>query len=155
MPLFRSNSPPRDTAPPPPAETNHKSGGFFSRRSDSPEHMNGYNGYNNTNGASSVRSGSTRSSGGFFSRRRSLSSDSVDLKHDPSIVAARQKVSDAEAAESAADRALNEARAAVRSAKEHVKILEQEALDEARRAKAKQAEAKNIKKSTGRLGRHG
>ena len=63
-------------------------------------------------------------------RRRSSSSSSVDLKHDPSILAARQKVTDAEAAESAADRALNEARAAVRGAKEQVKILEQEALDE-------------------------
>ena len=35
-----------------------------------------------------------------------------------------------EAAETAADRALNEARAAVRGAKEQVKVLEQEALDE-------------------------
>ena len=54
----------------------------------------------------------------------------MDLKHDPSIVAARQKVTDAETAESAADRALNEARAAVRAAKEHVRVLEQEALEE-------------------------
>ena len=54
----------------------------------------------------------------------------MDLKHDPSIVAARQKVADAESAESAADRALNEARAAVRAAKEHVRVLEQEALEE-------------------------
>lgn len=132
MPLFRSHSPTSQTSPPPPAETNHKSGGFFSRRSDSPDYANGTNGHSNGNGADSVRSGSTRSSGrgGFFSRRRSSSSDSVDLKHDPSILAARQKVTDAEAAEAAADRALNEARAAVRSAKEQVKILEQEALEE-------------------------
>lgn len=127
MPLFRSRSPSGQTSPPPAAETNHKSGGFFSRRSDSPDSASGYN---TANGASSMRSGSTRSSGGFFSRRRSSSSDSVGLKHDPSILAARQKVTDAEAAEAAADRALNEARAAVRSAKEHVKMLEQEALEE-------------------------
>ena len=54
----------------------------------------------------------------------------MDLKHDPSIVAARQKVTAAESAESAAARALNEARAAVRAAKEHVRVLEQEALEE-------------------------
>ncbi len=127
MPLFRSHSPPREPTPPS-AETNHKSGGFFSRRSDSPEHANGYN----ANGASSVRSGSTRTSGGtgFFSRRRNSSDDSIDLKHEPSIVAARQKVADAEAAEAAADRALNEARAAVRGAKEQVRMLEQEAMEE-------------------------
>ncbi|KAI0744001.1 hypothetical protein C8Q80DRAFT_873978 [Daedaleopsis nitida] len=166
MPLFRSGSRNNGHASPPPPQTEtHRNGGFFSRRSDSPEQYNG---------AESNRSSSTRSSGGggFFSRRRS-SSSSVDLKHDPSIVAARQKVGDAEAAEFAADRALNDARNAVRTAKNHVKILEQEALNEcvlcltfspqtslnvqlrARRAKMKQAEAKTIKKSTGRLGRHG
>ncbi|KAI0663385.1 hypothetical protein C8Q70DRAFT_949496 [Cubamyces menziesii] len=157
MPLFRSSSPQRE-APPQPESPPSRSRGLFGRRSNSLDSNSNYNGngYDNTN--SSTRSGSTRhSGGGLFGRRRSSSTDSdrsFDLKKDPSILAARQKVSEAEAAEAAADRALNEARSAVRSAKEHVKRLEQEALEEARRAKAKQAEAKTIK-STGRLGRHG
>ena len=132
MPLFRSGSRSNGSAPPPAQVESppHRNGGFFSRRSDSPEQYG--SGYGN--GAASTRSGSTRGSGGFFSRRRSSSSDDsvgrVDLKHDPSILAARQKVTDAESAEAAADRALNEARNAVRMAKDQVKILEQEALDE-------------------------
>ncbi|KAI0633577.1 hypothetical protein C8Q77DRAFT_1157771 [Trametes polyzona] len=156
MPLFRSSSPQREVPPPQQEPSPTRSRGFFGRRSDSPEQTNGYNnGYNNANGNGSTRS--TRS-GGLFGRRRSSSSDSdssVDLSKDPSIKVARQKVTEAEAAEAAADRALNEARAAVRGAKDQVRRLEQEALEEARRAKAKQAEAKTIKKSTGRLGRHG
>ena len=124
MPLFRSSSP--EPPAPPPAET-RSSGGFFSRRAESPESVNSYATPSSSTNAS-VRSGSIRS-GGFFGLRRS-SSDSNDLKNDPSIVAARQKVTDAEHAESAADRALVEARAAVRAAKEHVKMLEQEALEE-------------------------
>ncbi|KAI1795542.1 hypothetical protein LXA43DRAFT_991015 [Ganoderma leucocontextum] len=150
MPFFRSESPSRAPSPPP-ATTSPSRGpsSFFGRRAMSPESYASDN---------SNSSGSTRS-GGFFSRRRSSSSDSSGRlghpKHDPSIVAARQMVTDAGSAESAADRALNEARVAVRSAKEHVRKLEQEALEEARRARAKQAEAKTIKKSSGHLGRHG
>ena len=131
MPLFHHNSNSQRSPSPPPAQTTSPSrsrGGLFGRRSDSPETYDN----NSTNGNGSMRSNSTRSGGGFFSRRRSSSSDSgmTDLKHDPSIVAARQKVTDAEAAEAAADRALNEARAAVRGAKEQVRMLEQEALEE-------------------------
>ncbi|KAI0759840.1 hypothetical protein BD413DRAFT_595038 [Trametes elegans] len=147
MPLFRSSSPQREAPPP---QTESHSRGLFGHRSNSPETTT--NGTHNANG-----NGSTKS-GGLFGRRRSSSSDSdrsVKLDKDPSIKAARKKVTEAEAAEAAADRALNDARAAVRGAKDQVKRLEQEALDEARRAKAKQAEAKSIKKSTGRLGRHG
>lgn len=133
MPLFRSSDSSQQSAPPPAEAPPTSRSGFFSRdrRAESPDNTNNYN--HPANGNASVRSGSIRS-GGFFGRRRSSSSDSsgdaMDLKHDPSIVAARQKVTDAEAAESAADRALNEARAAVRAAKEHVKMLEQEALAE-------------------------
>jgi len=65
------------------------------------------------------------------------------------------KVADAEAAERAADKALVEARSAVKSAREHIKVLENEVLEDARRAKAKQAEAKNVSKSAKGLGRHG
>ncbi|KAI0368285.1 hypothetical protein BV20DRAFT_969329 [Pilatotrama ljubarskyi] len=155
MPLFRSSSPRRD-APPPQPESPTRSHGLFGRRSRSQDNnTNGYNnGYDNTNSNGNAK---TTRSGGIFGRRRSSSSSdrSTDLSKDPSIAAARQKVTEAEAAEVAADRALNDARAAVRGAKEQVKRLEQEALEEARRAKAKQAEAKTMRKSTGRLGRHG
>ncbi|KAI0823439.1 hypothetical protein BC628DRAFT_1384882 [Trametes gibbosa] len=151
MPLFRSSPPP----PPPPPEAPTRSRGFFGRHSvDSPENNNS-NGHNQVNANTSTRSSR---SGGLFSRHRSSSSDSdrsLDLSKDPSIKFARQKVTEAETAESVADRALSDARAAVRSARDHVRRLEQEALEEARRAKAKQAEAKTIRKSTGRLGRHG
>ncbi|KIP06532.1 hypothetical protein PHLGIDRAFT_90806, partial [Phlebiopsis gigantea 11061_1 CR5-6] len=98
---------------------------------------------------------------GFFSRRRSSSSTSPsgrgtsDPRNDPTIRGARQKVADAETSEREADRALGLARAAVREAREHVKILEREALEDARRAKAKQAEAKTVSKSARGLGRHG
>jgi len=70
-------------------------------------------------------------------------------------VGARQKVADAETAEREADRALNEARESVREAREHVRLLEREAIEDARRAKAKQAEAKIVSKSARGLGRHG
>ena len=76
-------------------------------------------------------------SGGFFSRRRSCSSsddygrgNNKNLKNEPTIRAARQKVTDAEAYEREADRALGAARAAVREAREHVRLLEREALEE-------------------------
>lgn len=86
----------------------------------------------------------SHSSGGLFSRRRSssASSSSLDsdghkrdrhhksLKKDPTITAARQKVADAETSEREADKALNLARAAVKEARQHVKILEKEAMDE-------------------------
>jgi len=71
-------------------------------------------------------------SGSFFGRRSSPSDDSTMTRvhKDPSIVAARQKVGDAEAAEKAADRALNEARSAVKEAIMHVKRLEKDIEEE-------------------------
>ncbi|EGO00234.1 hypothetical protein SERLA73DRAFT_180706 [Serpula lacrymans var. lacrymans S7.3] len=104
---------------------------------------NGYNSYTN-----------------FFRRpspTRSSGTSTVDSRIDkePTIMAARKKVADAESAEKAADRALLEARTAAKAAKEHVKLLEREVLEDARRAKAKQAEAKNVSKSARSLGRHG
>ncbi|KAK7692273.1 hypothetical protein QCA50_003898 [Cerrena zonata] len=169
MPIFHTK---QNTVPPPPAQssppnrsrslfsrnrtpspvhndsttspTNSQRGGFFSRRrSLSPENPS-------TNG----------SNGGFFSRRRSSSSSSSsggsrDLRKDPTISAARAKVADAEASERAADFALAQARTSVKEAREHVRILERETLEEARRAKAKQAEAKTVSKSAKGLGRHG
>lgn len=52
------------------------------------------------------------------------------LEDDPSISGAREKVTDAENAEKEADRALDEARQRVRLARQHVKNLEREALEE-------------------------
>jgi len=78
-----------------------------------------------------------------------------DRHQDSTILAARQKVTDAEDAEKDADRALIQARSMVREAREHVDILEREAREDAKRAKAKQAEAKVVSKSARGLGRHG
>jgi hypothetical protein len=55
---------------------------------------------------------------------------SSSLKKDPAIMTGRKKVADAEEAERAADEALSLARITVREAKEHVKALEREALEE-------------------------
>lgn len=74
-------------------------------------------------------------------------------KEDPSITGARQRVHQAEQAEKEADAALIQARAAVRDAREHVKALEREAEEEARLAKIKQAQAKDISKRGANLGR--
>lgn len=63
---------------------------------------------------------------GFFGRGR----DKHLLDNDQSIINARQGVSDAETAEREADRALVEARNRVKFAYEHVRNLEQEAIEE-------------------------
>ena len=65
-------------------------------------------------------------SGGFlgFGGNRSA------IGNDPSIMAARQKVEEAERAEQEADHALSLARASVREARDHVKFLEKDAADE-------------------------
>jgi hypothetical protein len=49
---------------------------------------------------------------------------------DPSIVGARERVLQAETAEREADRALMQAKASVREARNHVKLLEKEAEEE-------------------------
>ncbi|KAL1746549.1 hypothetical protein HDZ31DRAFT_62104 [Schizophyllum fasciatum] len=157
MPLFKSSHPEPEPASPP-----GRKGSMFSRNRS----------------ASPVRSHNTSTSNGhsgglFSSRRRSTSSSdrsSADVSRsrstggglfssnrggDPSIAAARRKVADAETAERDADRALMQARQAVKDARDHVRFLEQEAAEDARRAKAKQAEAKVINKSAKHLGRHG
>ena len=113
----------------------------------------GRGGYNEPVNSYDNTSRSGKRSGGLFSRRRSssLSDDGTSMattnsagrrgsgrnrlhnskfSNDPTIIGARQKVSDAEDAERQADRALIEARAAVREAKQHVKNLEREAEEE-------------------------
>ena len=74
-------------------------------------------------------------------------------KEDPSISNARQRVLSAEQAEREADRALVEARTAVRQAREHVKALELEAAEQARLATIKQHQAADISKRAAPLGR--
>ena len=94
----------------PPQSTGTGSGsGFFQRRRSS----SGSEGNNNTKKS------------GFFGIGRNN-----DIENDPSIRAARDMVSNAEAAEKDADRALNEARQRVRLAREHVQSLEREAREE-------------------------
>ncbi len=141
MPLFKSRQ--EETSPAPPrAESPTRKGSLFRRR---------YHSLSND----SYHTSNTTNSSGFFGRRSSSSdrdNSSIgrgggsqtskrsgglfgfgghhDMSHDPSIMAARQKVSEAEDSEHAADRALAEARSSVRDAREHVKFLEQEAKEE-------------------------
>ena len=133
---------------------------------------------------------STSSKGGLFNRRRSSSPDvtspnrsstSGGLRNvlhrnhneDPAIREARERVARAEQAERDADRALIQARTAVKEARAHVKRMEEEAAEEyvasqslwhgsdtdvdyrARLAKIKQGQAKDLKNSVKGLGRHG
>ncbi|KAJ7267611.1 hypothetical protein B0H12DRAFT_1097970 [Mycena haematopus] len=99
-------------------------------------------------GNNSVRSGGS----GFFGRG---GAQNFDVHKDPTVIAAREKLTHAENAEAEADRALFQARAMVREAKDHVRVLEREAAAEAKRAKAKQAVSNDVSKSASVLGRHG
>ncbi|KAH6662023.1 hypothetical protein B0J14DRAFT_554480 [Halenospora varia] len=110
----------------------------------------------------------------LFNRRRSISPVTTTTTHhtthnntspqrsgflhrrgeDASIIAARERVQNAERMERDADKALIHARAAVKEAREHVKRIEREASEEARLAKIKQKEAHNISKRARPLGRH-
>ncbi|KAJ6508116.1 hypothetical protein DFH09DRAFT_1334411 [Mycena vulgaris] len=148
----RSLSPAADPATDPnhPANANTRRG-FFGRASvDGRDNANlGRNG-SVASGNNSVRSGGSGS--GFFGGRMT---NNFDVHKDPSIIAAREKVTSAENAEAEADRALLQARAMVREAKDHVRFLEREAAAEAKRAKAKQAVSNDVSKSASGLGRHG
>jgi len=107
-----SKSPPKSPAHHPAnASTSGPSSFFHHRRSGST--------------SSSDRENSTRNNKGFLGIGRSN-----HLKDDPSIRGAREKVTDAVNAEKEADHALNEARQRVRLARQHVKDLEREALEE-------------------------
>lgn len=77
--------------------------------------------------------------------------DDRDL--DPSILRAREHVMSAEAAEEEADRALDEAKRRVKEAREHVRRLEEEAAEDARRARIKQHHAAEVSKRGKVLGR--
>jgi len=130
-------------------ETNRKSsGGFFnrgsSRRSTSSERLRHHNTTSNRHSTGKL-SRTSGSGGGLFSR---------STPEDPTIAHARERVMSAENAEREADRALVQARAAVREAREHIKLLEREAAEEARLAKIKQGHARDISKRAKPLGRH-
>lgn len=76
-------------------------------------------------GSSASTHGGSRSGGGFLGLGRKNHID-----NDPSIIAARQKIADAERAEREADEALRQARLRTNDARETVRILEREALEE-------------------------
>lgn len=101
MPLFS-----RKVATPPPApEPERKS--MFGRRHTPPSHE------------VSTTTTHRNSGSGIFHRHE-----------DATITAARERIRQAEAAEKDADRALLQARAAVKDAREQVRILEREAAEE-------------------------
>lgn len=108
MPLFKSHAP----APAPAPEPEPKHGLFH--RSHSPPRA-----------AEPVHDNASHRSGSIFGSRKSISPS-----RDPSVTAARQRVQDAQNAERQADAALAQARLAVREAREHVKIIEREAVEE-------------------------
>jgi len=119
----------RDDSPPP-APT--RSGGFLSRdRDNTPPPQT------TTSSGGGLFGHSKRKSTGTYSDDSSSGSGFLSfgkkkhgLDQDPTLLAARQKVAEAEMAEREADRALIEARQSVRGAKEHIKLLEREAIDE-------------------------
>jgi len=104
------------------------------------------------------------SNGGLFNRRRSTSPRTsnghtnggiLHRRHDdPAVVAARERVGMAETAERDADRALINARTAVKHARDEVKRLEREAAEEMRLAKHKHSATQSISKRGKALGRH-
>jgi len=87
--------------------------------------------------------------GGVFGHRSAVD---AQLDKDPTIIAARQKMTDAEAAVKEAEMALKQARMSAEAARGQSKILKRE--EDAARAKAKQAEAKVVSKTVRNLGRH-
>ncbi|GJC84802.1 hypothetical protein ColLi_07640 [Colletotrichum liriopes] len=106
----------------------------------------------------------TGTGGGVFRRSTDASSGRRGILHkfggaggavemDPSIVQARERVMGAEAAEKEADRALLAARESVAAARAEVRRLEEEAREEARRAKIKQYHAREVSKRGKALGR--
>ncbi|KAF1809251.1 hypothetical protein P152DRAFT_476603 [Eremomyces bilateralis CBS 781.70] len=158
-----------------PSPTSTSRRGFFGRRRRHSVSPPPTRNYDNTNGSIERRSMFARrhslspspSRRGMFGRRRSTSSswsptrrahgsNLLSRRHeDAGIVAARERVLGAEAAEREADRALVGVRAAVKEAREHVRRLEREAAEESRLAKIKRNQARSISKRAKPLGRHG
>lgn len=135
--LFGSSR--RRTSSPSPVARDSMSTSSMSSRSSVDHHSTGH------------RSRLSRTGGGGGSLLGRKLGHSEDI--DPSIVAARERVIGAEAAEADADRALAVARSQVRDAREQMRALEDELKEEARRAKIKQHQAKDISKRGKGLGR--
>ncbi|KAK7433357.1 hypothetical protein QQZ08_000297 [Neonectria magnoliae] len=175
--LFSRREPSHEAVQEPVYEEPHKKHGLFGRRSPSPSPTTA----TRSTGRTSLSSASTyqtaghneSQSGGLGLFRRGTDASSSTARKgtlrrsfgngngnghgddDPSVLDARQRVRSAEAAEREADRALDEARSSVREAREQVKLLEVEAREEARRAKIKQHQAREVSKLGRALGRHG
>ena len=103
---------------------NGKYHGFFSSRRHSDSSNDDVNSVNTANGQVGSGASSTRKHSVLRHNGRNR------FANEPSILAARQKVADAENAERDADAALVQARAAVREARHHVQVLEREAEEE-------------------------
>ena len=137
MPLFGSSHPEPVEAPP------ARSGSIFSRNkpapvttttTHSPKRQSGTNFFTRRSSRTPSPVGSPRHSTAHSDSHVPASRGLFGLGHkneaDPSIMAAHSKVHEAEEAEKVADRALHQARLAVREAREHVKMLEREAAEE-------------------------
>lgn len=135
-----------------PQQPQKKHGLFGSHRDPSPGTTASNASYNGTN-RNGYSNSPTRNSAEGKRHSGLLSKFGSNDRTDPSIVQAREQVLSAEAAEREADRALMAAREAVRNAREHVRRLEIEAEEEARLAKIKQHQAKDISKRGQQLGR--
>jgi len=139
MPIFgpkRETTPPNNTAA---TNEQERKGSVFGRRSTD----------NRTDNSSvTTTTNQSQKRGGFMG----IGGRNIT---DPTILAAREKVTAAEEAEREADRILAAAHQAVLQAREHARKLEIEAEQEARLAKIKQDESKNISQRSGVLGRHG
>ncbi len=155
--LFHRNREPEYAAPVHHEPVHEKKHGLFGRRTSSPSpppagrhSMSSNSSGHSHHGGSMSRTGTLQKGGrhgGMMSRLRG------DNDVDPSIAEARERVLGAEAAEIEADRALDAARMRVREAREHMKIIEEEAREDARRAKIKQAQAADLTKRGKGLGR--
>ncbi|KXX82330.1 hypothetical protein MMYC01_201314 [Madurella mycetomatis] len=166
MPLFSRHAEPIQEPPPAPVyeERPKRHGLFGSRHSASPPATNGTRATSTTQQTSPDRSQGS----GIFRRSTDASNTSSgrrSLLHrshgngaiagmDPSILQARERVMAAETAEREADRALMAARESVREARDQVRRLELEAEEEARLAKIKQQQAKEVSKRGKQLGRY-
>ncbi len=118
MPLFNRHTEP---APEPIEEQPRRSGTIFSRKNRDLSPTNTTSTRHSNSTFHSAKSDTSQSPKRSFLHRRD---------EDPSITAARERVVNAEARERDADKALAEARLAVREAREQIKRLEKEAAEE-------------------------
>lgn len=179
----RREPPPVEPVPVEPAPATKKHGLFHTRRDPSPARTASTTSSGRHSAGNHTASDSLRSKRGSFFRRSHDAAppaheveenhaahdtgkpsllhkglNKMGLGHDdenldPSILRAREHVMNAEAAEAEADRALDEAKRRVKEAREHVKRLEEEAEEDARRARVKQHHAAEVSKRGKVLGR--